>query len=322
MARVTTSTVPPKATLFIGSSTESLQVARRMRTSLGRQVDVKVWEKDVFRLGDAALVSLLRVIDQFDFAVFLLAKDDLTRSRKKQENSPRDNVIFELGLFCGRLGPRRTFVVAERGVKIPSDLAGIERAVLDSRRAKAILAVSDRLSEDIGKRRGESELRLLPSTALAIGYFRNFICPLHEAISGRRQLKAIGRTWNLRANPPYLTVLIPDELGKAFPHGVASVARAKLLSEVKIRHASRNYPLYVRVRTPKGGGLELFDVPTTLASCTHAIKLYIGKQAAGVTKEERDLEMREIVNFERTLRNLLDEKENWSLREFVRLERL
>ena len=45
-------------------------------------------------------------------------------------SGPRDNALFELGLFMGHLGRERTFVVRPQGdtVKIPSDLAGVTSA--------------------------------------------------------------------------------------------------------------------------------------------------------------------------------------------------
>jgi hypothetical protein len=44
--------------------------------------------------------------------------------------APRDNVMFELGLFMGRLSPGRTFAVCSDSpnLKLPSDLAGVTMA--------------------------------------------------------------------------------------------------------------------------------------------------------------------------------------------------
>ena len=39
--------------------------------------------------------------------------------------SPRDNVVFEAGLFGGVLGMRRTFILHASGSKLPSDLLGL-----------------------------------------------------------------------------------------------------------------------------------------------------------------------------------------------------
>ena len=48
-------------------------------------------------------------------------------SRGETKATPRDNVLFELGLFIGRLGRLRSILLepAAANVKLPSDLSGI-----------------------------------------------------------------------------------------------------------------------------------------------------------------------------------------------------
>jgi CAP12/Pycsar effector protein, TIR domain len=60
----------------------------------------------------------------------VLTPDDLISRRGKTGNSPRDNVLFELGLFMGALGRVRTFMVGCRDddLDLPSDLAGVKIA--------------------------------------------------------------------------------------------------------------------------------------------------------------------------------------------------
>ena len=113
--------------VFIGSSTEGLDVAREVELQLQRDAITTIWKDGVFGLGSGTLESLMKVLEQFDFAVMVLSPDDLIESRNQRYASPRDNVIFELGLFMGRLGRSRVFIVHEQdaNLKLPSDLAGI-----------------------------------------------------------------------------------------------------------------------------------------------------------------------------------------------------
>jgi hypothetical protein len=120
-----------KPALFVGSSSEQLLTARAIKTLLQRDAEVKVWDKGVFNLGTSTLDDLLGALEEFDFAVFVFQADDLTRIREIQKPTVRDNVVFELGLFMGRMGKERTFWVTPRGDKaphVPTDLSGITQA--------------------------------------------------------------------------------------------------------------------------------------------------------------------------------------------------
>lgn len=69
----------------------------------------------------------MKTTSDADFAALVLTADDQTTSRGKKKASPRDNVIFELGLLMGALGRERVFILKPRNVdvRIPSDLLGV-----------------------------------------------------------------------------------------------------------------------------------------------------------------------------------------------------
>ena len=119
-----------KPALFIGSSSEGLDFARAVRSLLVHDAEVTLWNEGFFLIGNTFIESLVNNLPRFDFAAVVLTPDDLITSRELTSLSPRDNALFELGLFMGHLGRERTFVVHPSGesVKIPSDLAGLTTA--------------------------------------------------------------------------------------------------------------------------------------------------------------------------------------------------
>jgi hypothetical protein len=119
-----------KPALFIGSSSEGLPFARPVRSLLADDAEVTLWNEGFFQVGNTFIDSLVNGLSRFDFAAVVLTPDDMVTSRDETSLSPRDNALFELGLFMGHLGRERTFVVRPHGdrVKVPSDLAGLTTA--------------------------------------------------------------------------------------------------------------------------------------------------------------------------------------------------
>ena len=71
--------------------------------------------------------SLEREVESSDFAIAIAAPDDVLETRNLRWTVARDNVTFELGLFMGRLGRKRTILLESRDehVHLPSDLVGL-----------------------------------------------------------------------------------------------------------------------------------------------------------------------------------------------------
>jgi predicted nucleotide-binding protein len=116
-----------KIRVFLICSSEALDVARIIQNALSRDFLVIPWTDGVFKITNYALQSLEDELEKCDFAIAVAHADDLTESRGQDWPSPRDNVIFELGLFMGRLNRQRAILMEprEEKVKLPSDLAGI-----------------------------------------------------------------------------------------------------------------------------------------------------------------------------------------------------
>ena len=130
--------------LFVGSSSEGLSVAQAIQTQLERDCEVTIWNEGAFPLGQSTLEGLVNALERFDFAILVLSPDDTVVSRTAEYLAPRDNLLFELGLFMGRLGRARTFVVCENSarMKLPSDLAGVSVARFNSNRTDGNLVAA------------------------------------------------------------------------------------------------------------------------------------------------------------------------------------
>ena len=113
--------------LFVGCSVESLRIGEAIKARLNQtDIEVNLRTDDVFRPSTFTLESLEAQLACSDFAAVVLAPDDEVTSRDNTTLEPRDDVVFELGLFMGALGHARAFLIKPRDaeVKVPSDLAG------------------------------------------------------------------------------------------------------------------------------------------------------------------------------------------------------
>jgi hypothetical protein len=87
--------------------------------------------KESSALAIVVLDRLLTATTEFDFGAFIFGADDTALVRGNRYLVARDNVVLELGMFAGRLGRDRSFIIVQRTVeelRLPSDLSGIAPA--------------------------------------------------------------------------------------------------------------------------------------------------------------------------------------------------
>jgi hypothetical protein len=117
--------------IFLGSSGKQAKLLQALTRGLEDIAQVDPWTTS-FNPGTTTLERLVELAHQVDFAAFVFARDDWTTASPTAspapgtgQDSPRDNVVFEAGLFGGVLGMRRTFILHAHGAKLPSDLLGL-----------------------------------------------------------------------------------------------------------------------------------------------------------------------------------------------------
>jgi hypothetical protein len=152
-----------KPRIFLGSSAQQAKLVQALTRGLEDVAHCDPWTTS-FNPGTNTLDRLVELAHEVDFAAFVFARDDWTTTGSAAassptgtgQDSPRDNVVFEAGLFGGVLGIRRTFILHARGSKLPSDLLGLTCVRYgDATTPSEMRAVNEKLRKAI-----ESEGRL------------------------------------------------------------------------------------------------------------------------------------------------------------------
>jgi hypothetical protein len=301
-----------KPRIFIGSSSEGYNVAERIAGLLNDTGETALW-KNVFELNKSNYENLSSQIALYDYAILIATANDVTISRKKKASSARDNVLFEFGLFVGGLESSRVFYVIEKGSKIPSDLLGINLPEIvkstEEKYDESILNCTEEIKEYIRDKEDTFDLSFIPSTAIAYGYFINFVERTVERLLEDQQQEKIFTLPNnsaFKIKTLQFTILIPDDLTDDMFHKVKAKRLKDGWQKLKVDPRDvRDYDFSVDISKAAEGLLHLVDIPFTLNALHKAIELYSKKEHLGNDVKEKLLEYREIRNFKRTLEYLI-----------------
>jgi hypothetical protein len=305
-----------KPTLFIASSKEAKDIALAVKKHFQPFCNTDIWTDNVFAKNKTFLESLLNFSSFYDFSIVLLTADDKRIVRKKRYAVPRDNLLFELGLFMGRLGTHRAFALAEDKIKILSDFHGVSLASFSrtkSPKAESLRMACEQIREEMAKAESRYRLSILPSTSLAIGYYHNFlrhvIATFQEANNvqlyreNKQRQKVDVRNLALTNRKLSLTILLPKNFKQLDKY--SSILKKRGFSRIFFSREPRPFPFYIQGRVARTGNLHFYDIPTTLLSSKATIRELFDDEYLKKKNHQEIIEQREISNFEKTIRKLL-----------------
>ena len=117
-----------KSRIFIASSGRTLVLAEKLRDELQTEYcEATLWTEEGKDQTSATIIEILeKATAKYDFAVIVLAKDDVLVREAGDTLKARDNCVFEAGLFMSAIGRERCFLVnSVEQRNLPSDLGGI-----------------------------------------------------------------------------------------------------------------------------------------------------------------------------------------------------
>lgn len=305
-----------KPKVFIAGTREGLPKARKVKEYLSPVADCQLWNEGFFENNRGYFETLAEGSVLFDFAVLVATADDVQLKRESLETITRDNIVFEFGLYVGRLGRNRAFFIKEKGLDLPSDLYGIQLPEFSSskKEGKNLEETCNDIAKQIEARWKTFELSFVPSTVLAVGYFENFVVRVCRELAQANKREAGGKNYeDFR-----LHIAVPDELPKDFQDQLIVYLNDRKLKDMVVETNTRKYNFYLDYSQKESAMLELYDIPTTLSALRQAVELAIPKSAIGETEKERLFKKKEMNNFCRTLTYLI--QENASTRNKVVIE--
>lgn len=276
-----------KRKIFIGSSTEGIRIAEQIEKRITEKcgdwlVPVKWTDQNVFTFNQSTLQCLLKSACKYEYGIFIATKDDVVIKRLIPKKTMRDNVLFELGLFLGSLGYSRTFLLADKKIGLPSDFAGTTISIFDrSTLDKEI----DKIIKAIERTKKLFNFRVIPSTALAFGYFKNYVIPITTRIKQNKQ-------------GTKLIVKIPRVISSL------STIIEKEIQATGSKEIFNNRPTAYLSSTD-----VVWDIPTNLITLHEIIDKLLPNEEIGYRDDYNEIIGHELRNFTGTLESLVKNEE-------------
>lgn len=293
-----------KKRLFIGSSSEELKLAEKAKAILSKDFDVtiwneKVWDTSVFKINQNFLSDLLKATLQFDFGILLGTNDDKVEFRGQVMLQPRDNVLFELGLFTGRLGTSKCAFLVDKEIKLLSDFGGLSLAVFENGNENSFENAVKQI-QDLFISSSDDEINFFPSATLASVYLENLIVPTCRYLIENNGYELDG----IKYKKCKLNIIVPDKINDD-----VNLQFERLKSSIDTKNVSFKYagrPRNISIDTQiKDETLVFIDFPTIITGINYAISNLLPNDFNKLSPDYDSILERELRRFITTLKKLL-----------------
>jgi hypothetical protein len=283
-----------KRKLFIGSSTKAIEIAKDIKQKILAEcsdwLECDIWDEGkIFSQNKSFLDALVQASRKYDYGVLVASSDDIRLTKYWFKIIPRDNVVFEMGLFLGSLGLTRAFLYTESYHNLPSDYNGITVASYSRKKNLILGNGADIIIKGLKQTYKTYNLKPVPSAALAMGYFSSLVQPIAKNCAEQ------GISFNIQ-------VIIPKDISNL--ETVKKSFKAKNNSEevCPLGNSSRPF-IHEYSSTPN----HYWDVPTTLATLDKLMKLINPPSEIGINQESQDWIHHELRNFQGTIEVLSEQ---------------
>lgn len=218
-----------KPKVFIGSSVEGIKIANAIQSQLERSCEITIWKDGVFKLSESTLESLENILIDMEYAIFVFSPDDISKIRDEEKFTVRDNVLFEFGLFVGKLGRGRVFFITPENTKdlhLPTDVLGITKGIYRERSDNNMRAAVNTFCEDVMT--VINDCKSIDYGVIKYGMFQEFLNEISFSLTHSKNINLFfihSRSWRennhnaiidflKKENSEKLTVFLPDFLNE------------------------------------------------------------------------------------------------------------
>jgi hypothetical protein len=292
-----------KKRIFIGSSSEELSIAESVKKILEPEFEVviwndTIWDTSVFKINNNFLHDLLKATLQFDYGILLGTTDDKVLVRDSEVLQSRDNVLFELGLFMGRLGLSKCAFVVEKELNILSDVKGISLARFSKGDFNSLISAISTVAS-LFRSQNDSSVNFFPSSTLASVYFENLISPTCRYLIENGGFEDDGNKYE----DCVIKIIIPRKLNSDVNLQFEKIKKKRPSKSVSFNYAGR--PRYISLETEiKYGNLIFIDFPTILTGINYAIQNLLPNDFNSMSQDYDLILSRELERFITTVKDL------------------